>query len=641
MTTAAAPPPYTTNFAMRRIAAAAIRRLCEIPEQLSVTDFATRHRILPETSTSQGPYDPSIVPYVRRPQDLMGDPSVSMVALCWGSQSTKSTLIENAMMYRICRSPSPMVVVQPKIDAAEAWSKERFRPMIRATPLLRRRIKLGRNSESTLRYFKFPGGFAFIASAQSATELASRSAPFLFLDEVDRMENLAEEGNPVEIVLRRQGAADIGLAVLTSTPRHADTTIIWPYLENGTYELYNVPCPHCDYRQPLVWKNLKWDKGRISQPYYVCAGVNDGGCGATIDESYKREMLAEGQWVATNPEGSYPSFHLNSLYSPFAKSSWGVLAAEWDRAQGKPADLQVFVNTRLAELFEDTKDVTDPNALINRLNDDLLEGIVPAGVAVVTAGVDVQANRVEVYVWGWGAGLESWLVAYAVIPGDPQREPDQPGSVWAKLDEFLARRFAHEHSNGIEFIPITTTFVDSGFAATQVYRYTNQRRGRGIFASKGVGGDGQQLLGKPALQGRERTILYPVGTDAAKNEFIRSQLQEPRPGPGYVHLGGWVSEDQCKQLVAEKRKRKLIKGRVVYEWRKKTEDAPNEALDCRNYARAARESHGTKMLAAAAQFAEGLIAQARAIAASGISPKPAAPAGSGRRMLSRGLPRDS
>lgn len=606
--TAPAFPRESDAARLRRMAATTIRRLCVVPEPLTVTEWAAKYRELPETSTSPGPYDPDVVPYARRWQDLLSDPDTSIVALCWASQLGKSTVLENGIGYRIHRTPAPMVVVQPKIDAAESWAKERFKPMVLATPVLRERVRLGRSSDSTMRYIRFPGGFLFVASAQSATELASRSSPFVLCDETDRYEVIPGEGNPVEIAARRQAAADVGLLALTSTPRDAETTIIWPYLEAGTFELYHVPCPHCHTLQPLVWHGLRWDKGRPDSAAYLCGyGLPDlpdgskAGCGVLIDERFKRDMLrekghgGEAEWVATNPEGEYPSSHLNALYSPFGKSGWASLAREWERAHGKPADLQVFVNTRLAECWQETADVVKADTLAERL-EPMEEGVVPAGVARLTAGADVQqAGRIEVYVWGWGAGLESWLVAKYVLPGDPQKEPDGPGTIWSKLDEVFATTFPRE--DGGEPMRIERMFVDSGFAATQVYRYTRRRKGLGIFASKGVGGAGIPILGKPKPQGKERTILYGVGVDAAKTEFLRSQLLERVPGPGYVHLPTWLGSDELAQFVAEKRRRRVNRGQVVYEWVPVSDGAPNEALDCRVYARAALESFGPKAIA--------------------------------------------
>lgn len=322
-------------------------------------------------------------------------------------------------------------------------------------------------------------------------------------------------------------------------------------------------------------------------------------------------MLAAGQWVPTNPKAPYPSSHLHGLYSPFAKSSWAVLADEWERAQGKPADLQVMVNTRFAELWSETVDRIDPSGLASRA-EPLEEGIVPDGVGMLTAGVDLQANRIEVYVWGWGAGLESWPIAAFILDGDPQQEPDRAGSVWYKLDEIRARRFAHAAGGDV---PITTTLIDSGFATAQVYRYVHRRRGQGVFATKGVGGAGVPFIGKQTLQGRERVPLQPIGTDTAKNEFLRSQILERAAGPGFVHIADWLTTDQLEQLVAEKRTRRVHRGKVIYEWVKKSPDSPNEALDCRLLARAALERQGSRVIARLGELAAQLTAAGEKLSA--------------------------
>ncbi|HKV74574.1 MAG TPA: terminase gpA endonuclease subunit [Gemmatimonadales bacterium] len=578
-----------------------VRRLCLVPDSLTVTEHAERYRILPRI----GPYRVHVAPYQRRWQDLLADPDQSCIVLCWATQTGKSTVLENGLFYRMRRLPSPLILVRPKIDDAESWAKERFRPMVQDTPTLARLIPLGRGGETTLRYYPFPGGFLSIASAQSATELASRSSPFVFCDEVDRMEMIPGEGNPVEIVSRRQGASDVGQLGLTSTPRDAESTIIWPYLEGGTFELYYLPCPHCGERQPLIWggkgdtPGLHWVAGQPETAIYVCRA-----CAATIEETAKRAWYREeqGTWVPTNADGRYPSSHLNALYSPYAKSAWPILVSEWERAKGKPADLQVFVNTRLCELWTETDQRITQGQLASRLEADLEEDVVPDGVGVLTAGIDVQANRLELYVWGWGAGLESWPVAMRVFPGDPQREPDQPGSVWHEVDAALAQPFLHVSGRSVS---VAAALIDSGFATTQVYRFAQPRRPRKIYASKGQPGE-RPILGKPTAQTKRRIPLYPVGVDTAKNEFLRSQLVETEPGPGFVHLPSWFTAEQLAQLVAEERKRRVHLGRVSYVWVKRGSDTPNEALDCRILARAALELLGSPTIAGLGAAADAL-----------------------------------
>jgi phage terminase large subunit GpA-like protein len=603
-----------------------IQRACPILEAMTVTEWADRYRMLPETSTAPGPFQSSVIPYARKWMDVSADPDVRFFVLCWASQTCKSTVLENGLAYRIARMPSPILFVRPKQEDAEGWVKERFVPMVRATPALSHLVRLGRSSDSTLRYKRFPGGFLFVPSAASATELASRSSPFVVLDEVDRMEALPGEGNPVEIVMRRTGATDVSTVGMTSTPRHADTTLIWPYLEAGTNERYHVPCPHCDTMQELVWggpneaRGLKWPSGKPEAAEYLC-----GHCGAMIAPNAKRDMIEAGDWVPTNPEGQYPSSHLNGLYSPFAGSSWGVLAREFVRATGKPLDLQVFVNTRLAELWTDDQEVVAADKLRARL-EPFSEGIVPAGYGCLTAGVDVQGNRLEAYIWAWGDGLESVLVASFVLLGDPGKDSTAPDSVWRELDEVLLKKYPH--ANGGE-LPIVATFVDSGHQTSTVYRYTKPRLKYRIFACKGTAGGNSQLLSKAKVQGADRVPLYTVNTDKAKDEFLRSQILERQQGPGYVHLPDWMTSDQLDQLASEVRKPRVQKRVVIWEWVRKRDDLPNEALDCRVYARAALDAMGQpfirRLKAMAEKFVDTSVARETPDITDPVIPEPEVP----------------
>lgn len=614
---------------LRRLEISSIREICQVPEPLTVTEWADKYRVLPETSTAPGPFRSEVIPYARRWMNLLADPTVSCVALCWATQTCKSTVIENGLGYRIHRMPSPIVVLRPKIDDAEGWAKERLVPMIMATPVLRARVRLGRSTDSTLRFKRFPGGFVFVASAESATECASRSAPAVFCDEVDRMHPIPGEGNPVSIVSMRQGAAEIGLLVVTSTPRDAETTLIWPFLEGGTDERYHVPCPHCGHYQELLFGGpekpygLKWPRGKPSAAIYLCAS-----CAAAIEHREKRMMLNEGDWIATRPENSYPSSHLSGLYSPFAKSAWSAIATEWEAAQGKPADLQVVVNTRLAELWNEPSQQLDADVLTERLDHSMQEGIVPNGAAILTTGLDTQDNRVEAYTWAWGPGLESWLIASEVFPGDPDADPKRLDSVWRKVLEWLGKPLHHVSGRPVA---IRAALIDSGGHKTgSVYGFTQHLKGLAIFACKGVGGPDVPLLGKPSLQGQARVVLYPVGVDTAKKEFLRSQLLEEKVGPGFVHLPGWLTQDQCRQLVSEKRVRRIVKGRVEWAWVEAKKGEPTEGLDCRNYARAALELLGPRAIAGMPKLAEDLAAPYQG--ASAPAPVPV-----GRRVRSRGI----
>lgn len=587
-----------------------LRRLCEVPEELTVSEWADRYRILPESSTSPGEFRTSRVPYARRWMDLGADPSVERIVLCWGAQLIKSTVIENILAYRICRMPSPMMVIRPKIDDAENWMKKRFVPMVRQTPALRERVILKRSTNTeensaTLRMKSFPGGFLFAASATSGAELRSWSSPLMAMDEIDAFEDITD-GDPVVIARGRKGAAEVAQEILTSTPLLADGTRIWPLLEAGTYERYAVPCYRCSHKQFLVWggpsepSGFKWPQGKPKLAEYQCEQ-----CGERFTWSqYREELMQQGEWRPTNPDGEYPSSHLPAWYSPFALSSWGQIAKEFDESHGRPQAFQGFVNLRMAECWSETVSRVEVNELAKRLEPDLEEGKVPVGVGLVTIGVDGQKRYLQWQAWGWGAGLESWLIASGMIEGETETEPGTPGGPWEALDEILKAGFTHVNGR---HVPVRRTFIDSGFATSQVYRYCKLRSSWRVFPSKGVAGDRPVFVGKPSTQGKDKVLLYSVSVDKAKDEFLRNHIHILENGPGKVHLPGWVSPEELAGLVSEEKKRKAgLRGRISWEWGPKKNAAPNEPLDCRNYARGAVDVEGARVLLVLGDLAKAL-----------------------------------
>jgi phage terminase large subunit GpA-like protein len=298
------------------------------------------------------------------------------------------------------------------------------------------------------------------------------------------------------------------------------------------------------------------------------------------------------------PDGRYPSFHLNALYSPFGSTTWQIIVEQWETAQGKPFDLKQFVNTILAQTWKELGDEVDPDLVADRVEPFPPESRVPAGVGVITAGTDVQGDRIERRVWGWGAGRESWLLRVDVIAGDPSSD-----AVWFQWDAI--RREAFVHVSGRR-MAVAREFVDAGdgYHTSKVYEVCRRRRSEGVYACKGIEGIGAPLVGKPTKQGSVRALLFPVGTFAAKELFLRSQIRETRRGPGYVHLplASWCDKEEMLQLVAERLKREFVKGRGwVRSW--DTTRERNEALDCRNYAAAALESLGVAVVRELGAFA--------------------------------------
>ena len=578
------------------------------PPRLSVTEWAERHRILsPKDSAEPGPYRVARTPYAREPMDCLSAHSpVEEVVLMWGAQTSKTTIGSNWLGYLADTNPGPVMIVQPTIDMAKRYSRQRLSPMIEESPTLKRKVKENRSRDdaNTTLLKEFPGGFMAIAGANSAAGLRSMPVRDLFLDEVDGYPmDVDGEGDPCQLAEARQSTFARRKRLRTSTPTTKDASRIEAAFAAADRCRWHVPCPHCGEFQPLEWGNdkphgIRWSKLPDGTPdrasvRYVCAH-----CGAEIAEHHKATMLAAGRWVPDAPgaqAGRVRSFHLSSLYSPLGWLSWGELAAEWHTAveaarTGDHSLLRVFVNTRLADTFEEQGDRADGHALRKRAEPYALR-TVPHGGLVLTSGCDVQGDRIEAYAWAWGRGEESWLVDHHVIYGDPSLPETEAGSPWAALTEW--RRLPFTHANGAR-MALTATAIDSGGHHTElVYRYARRHAHEHCIAVKGSSMPGRAILGKPSqvefnhrgTRIRGGAQVWLVGTDTAKS-LLYGRLQVQDAGPGYVHFSDQLPAYVYDQITAERLATRYVKGHARREW-VKPPGRRNEALDCAVYATAA------------------------------------------------------
>lgn len=578
------------------------------PPIITVTEWAERHRILSaKDSAEPGPYRADRTPYAREPMDCLSITSaVEEVILMWGAQTSKTTVGSNWLGYLVDINPGPIMIVQPTIDMAKRYSRQRLAPMIEESATLRRKVRENRSRDeaNTTLLKEFAGGFMAVAGANSAAGLRSMPVRDLFLDEIDAYPLDADgEGDPIKLAEARQTTFARRKRLLTSTPTTKDfSRVEQRYLASDQCR-FHLPCPHCDEMQPLEWgadkpHGLKWDKDtdgfpRMDTVRYVCRE-----CGGEIKEHHKPKMLARGAWVPTNLTATpkVRGFHLSSLYSPLGWLSWSTLVLEWHAAmaaakRGDSSLLRVFINTRLSETFEEDGDKIASHELARRAEEYPL-GVVPHGGLMLTMGVDVQGDRLEYRVWAWGRGQESWLVQRELIYGDPAIEEHQPNSPWAVLTE--RRKSAWQHASGAT-VPISACAIDTGGHHTQqVYSYVRAHAGDALLAIKGSSERGKSILGRPSdidITWRGRKInkgvkLWPIGTDIAKG-VIYGRLRNATPGPGYVHLPkGLANTDEFEQLTAERLVTKYVKGRARLEW-VKAASKRNEALDCAVYAYAA------------------------------------------------------
>ena len=582
------------------------------PPRLTVTEWAERHRILSaKDSAEPGPYRVTRTPYAMEPQDALSPYSpVEEVILMWGAQTSKTTVGMNWVGSLIDLQPGPLMIVQPTIDTAKRFSRQRLTPMIEESPALRRKVRENRSRDdaNTTLLKEYPGGFMVAAGANSAAGLRSMPIRDIFMDEIDAYPlDVDGEGDPISLAEARQSTFSRRKRLKTSTPTTKGFSRIEDAFLASDQRYYHVPCPHCGELQRLEWgadktHGLKWhkDESGAALPdtaHYVC--IN----GCVIQEHHKTDMLrceaigGRARWVSANPDATARKrgYHLSSLYSPLGFLSWRELVEEWTAARalakmGDQSKLRAFVNTRLAETWEEEGDKVQHHELSRRAEDYPL-GIVPLGGLMLTAGVDVQADRIEMRVWAWGRSEESWLIERHIVYGNTNQDETVPGSPWARITEL--RRTPVAHAAGTQML-IEAVAIDTGYNAEAVYAYCRAHAAAHVLAVKGASIGNKPVIGKPTsidVTWRGKTMhrslkLWPIGTDTAKH-LIYGRLRLAQPGPGYIHLPAALkTTDEFEQLTAERLATKYIKGHPKLEWIKPA-GKRNEALDCAVYAYAA------------------------------------------------------
>lgn len=545
-----------------------------IPESaLTVSAWAERYRIVsPERSARPGKWSNEVVPFLVGVMDAVTEPGVREVVFMKSSQVAGSEFGNNTIGYFMHIDPSTIQYVCENEGKAQAWSVESLTPMLRDTPVLAALLNSQakqRDSHNKIEAKSFRGGHLAIGWASSPATLSSRPRRIVVFDECDAFEP-TKEGDPIALgEARTKTFGDSKKIIKISSPRNKETSTIEPAYENSDKRKFYLPCPHCDEYQVLEWASVKWDDDPLFA-YYVCVH------GCIIEHDDKEEMLSRGEWRAEKEFRGIAGFWINELYSPF--SSWGEMAEAFVTAKKSRETLKVFVNTRLAQTWEENGQQVE-YADISFKCEDYKEVEVPDGVLVLTAGVDVQGDRLECEVIGWGADDESWSLDYRVFHGDPAQK-----LVWDDLKEHLTRDWTNEEN---EVFRIKAACIDSGGHHTQeVYNFARANAARRFYAIKGANTPGKPLVSKSSIVGAQKVKLWTIGTETAK-DTIFANLKLDEHGPGYCHFPDDREESYFKQLCAEKQITKYVSSRPVKVWVKVSEGARNEALDCRVYGLAA------------------------------------------------------
>ncbi len=575
---------------------AKIAKVVEPPKKLTVSEWADEYRQLSkEASAEPGKWVTDRAPYQREIMDAISDPLVDTVVVMTSAQIGKTELLLNIIGYYVHYDPSPILLLQPTLEMAEAFSKDRLAPMIRDTSVLSERIgdAKARNSGNTLLHKTFPGGHITMAGANSPSSLASRPIRAVLADEVDRYPvSAGTEGDPLMLATKRTTTFWNKKKVYVSTPTIKGASRIEMEYEDSTMEEWHVYCPSCKELQPYEWGRINFDSITMTCKH----------CG-TLHQEYEWKAR-KGKWIARFPERKKRGFHLNEMASPWKR--WSEIIEDFKTAKKSTETLKVWVNTALGESWEERGDGQDEEVLFDRREEYGCE--VPEGVLVLTAGIDTQDDRFEIEVVGWNEDEESWGIQYKVIYGDLHRP-----EIWQELDEYLKTEFQFEDGRKIR---ISCACQDSGGHFTQeVYKFTKPREVRRIFAIKGKGGESVPFVSTVSRNNREKAALFTIGVDAGK-ETIISNLKIENEGPGYCHFPSEYEKgygiDYFKGITSESLVVKMVNGVGKATWVKKS-GVRNEPLDVRNYARAALKILNPNWKSLKSRMAEGTYVEKQSV----------------------------
>jgi len=590
----------------------------------TVSEWADAARILSKKASAEpGRWSTERTPYLRELMDVLSPANPTPVVVFQKPTQIGGTEAGNNWIGSIIDAGlGPTMVVLPTSNAAKKASRTRIAPMIDETPSLRYKVSesKSRDSSNTVLMKEFDGGVLLLAGANSATELKSSPVRNLMLDETEEYPaDVDGQGDPEELAEKRTDTFARKKIYKCSTPTILGGRIDKSY-KASDQRLYFVPCPHCRHEQHLRFEQLRWetrkvwevvlaDGGEIRQVppetegalerdtqelldvWYECEG-----CQGRIDEHLKPEFLAAGRWIVQNPGPDRAAgFKINALYSPLGWFAWRQvvlkhLEAERDTTGTKK---KTFVNTVLGEAYADEGESIEPHWLEQRIEPAWRLAQVPPNCLLLFAGTDVQHNRLECYVVGYGRDRESWIVDRHVIFGSPALP-----ETWQGLEEVLDKGYTHPGGTSMR---IERMAIDASDGVTTHFVRVFARKwepSRRVIAVKGQAAQGRPLISKPTQQDvnyrgkvmKKGVHLWPYGSDTAKGSLY-ARLRIAEPGPGYVHLPSGLPEEFFKQLTAERRVTRYLRGQPRTEWVLER-GRRNEALDCVCMADAAAESYG-------------------------------------------------
>lgn len=563
------------------------------PPNLTVSQHADLKRYLsPESSNEAGKYYVSRAEFQRGIMDAWNDPKVHTIVIRKSAQVGASTIIENFLGYIIDVDPGPCLVAYPEREDAETFAKERFAPMLRDNKYLHGKVKDAkiRDSGNTIFRKKFPGGFINFVWANNPNKLSQRPVRYVFIDDADRVTRAVKnEGDPIRLAIKRAiSYGDNAKVVIISTPTEMGRSHIDDWFAQSDQRHYHIPCTKCGAYFVIEWERIKWEKqitpegGHIHKP--ETSRIECPHCRALLTNRDRIESISHGEWQAHEKFNGIAGFQISELYSTW--SSPESVVRQFLSAKSSEEKLKTWENTVIGKSSKPRGEAPKWEVLAARAGGYSV-GKIPTSQCVLTAGVDVQGDRLEYEVVAWGQRNLSWSVQYGVIPYSPRET-----AAWRELDLLLARQWVLPNNSPIRLAALA---IDTGYETQSVYRWCRGKRQ--VMPVKGRGNVPVALVPPRDVDityGGDRIAhglkLWTIGVDVLKTD-IYSFLEVPaptkgeQPKDGFCYFPDGYSDEHFQKLTNEEiRPTQNRYGATRYIW---TKLGPNEPLDCRVYSRAA------------------------------------------------------
>ncbi len=549
-----------------------------------MSEWAEKYRVLGDNSHFKGKWSNAITPYLVGIMDAFNDPYVQEINFCKPTQVGGTEAMLNMLGWIIMDDPAPTMIVYPTDDLAKEVSTERIQPSLKKTPEIKERFFDRSSKELNLR---FQGMSVLLRGSNSPSKLASFAIKYLFFDEIDKMEGASKkEASPYNLAKERTRTYIYSKKIYTCSTPTLKTNYVWQIHENADEQKnYFVPCPHCGEYITLIWKQVKFpdDKEmdhteRAKKAIYVCQE-----CGCIISNKDKIAMLRKGEWRTVKKKGVGKarkiSFWLNALYSRFL--TWEEIALEFLDSKDDPEKLQNFVNSWLAEPWEDTKLKTTTDLVMERQT-NIPEYVVPEWTKLLTGGVDVQEGYLYWTIRAWGDGITSQNIAH--------------GQAFNLNDVEQIMNLEYEKESGEKAV-VNLTLIDSGYNTDAVYDFCANNSDWALPV-KGASNPMQThyKISTVNKTGSKAYGIQLVIVDGGKYKDMIAGRMHRENGRGAWMVYEGCDTDYAEQVTAEHKVSVKNGRKSQMEWTKKTSHADNHYLDAEVYAMAAADILGVRTL---------------------------------------------